>query len=184
MRYIMFSTGNIPVDRKSKDRQTLFKGTIDALSSGSAVALFPEGTSYTEPRIMQVKDGAAWAALEFTKWLKQNPGTTQQDVTIVPVSIVYTNKTKYRSEVRFLPIYHFTKKIIYDSRLSWSMTCKHFLSIYFAHTTARFGHPITMDSYKQQFFSSIDGEARAAVKRLTRTIENELVETSINAPDW
>jgi len=41
-----------------------------------------------------------------------------------------------------------------------------------------------MDPYKEQFFSSIDGEARAAVKRLTRTIENELVETSINAPDW
>ena len=97
----MFSSGNIPVDRKSKDRQTLFKGTIDALSCGGAVALFPEGTSYTEPRIMQVKDGAAWAALEYTKWLKQNLGTTQKDVTIVPVSIVYTNKTKYRSEVRF-----------------------------------------------------------------------------------
>ena len=104
----MFSSGNIPVDRKSKDRQTLFKGTIDALSSGGAVALFPEGTSYTEPRIMQVKDGAAWAALEFARWLKHNPGTTQQDVTIVPVSIVYTNKTKYRSEVRFYYII-FTK---------------------------------------------------------------------------
>jgi glycerol-3-phosphate O-acyltransferase/dihydroxyacetone phosphate acyltransferase len=60
------------------------------------------------------------------------------------------------------------------------------LSIYLfcSHRLARFGHPITMDAYKQQFFSSIDGEARAAVKRLTRTIENELVETSINAPDW
>lgn len=104
MRYILFSSGNIPVDRKSKDRQTLFKGTIDALSTGGAVALFPEGTSYTEPRIMQVKDGAAWAALEYTKWLKQNPGATQQDVTIVPVSIVYTNKTKYRSGVRFYHI--------------------------------------------------------------------------------
>lgn len=104
MRYILFSSGNIPVDRKSKDRQTLFKGTIDALSTGGAVALFPEGTSYTEPRIMQVKDGAAWAALEYTKWLKQNPSAAQQDVTIVPVSIVYTNKTKYRSGVRFYDI--------------------------------------------------------------------------------
>ena len=101
MRYILFSSGNIPVDRKSKHQQTLFKGTIDALSAGGAVALFPEGTSYTEPRIMQVKDGAAWAALEYTKWLKQNPSTTQQDVTILPVSIVYTNKTKYRSGVCF-----------------------------------------------------------------------------------
>jgi len=113
MRYILFSSGNIPVDRKSKDRQTLFKGTIDALSTGGAVALFPEGTSYTEPRIMQVKDGAAWAAFEYTKWLKQNPGgTIQRDVTILPVSIVYTNKTKYRSGVRFgyIIIMRFTEK--------------------------------------------------------------------------
>ncbi|KJA13615.1 hypothetical protein HYPSUDRAFT_151396 [Hypholoma sublateritium FD-334 SS-4] len=67
MRYILFSSGNIPVDRKSKDRQVLFKGTINALAAGEAAALFPEGTGYTEPRIMQVKDGAAWAALECTK---------------------------------------------------------------------------------------------------------------------
>lgn len=101
MRYILSSSGNIPVDRKSNNRQTLFKGTIDALSTGGAVALFPEGTSYTAPRIMQVKDGAAWAALEYTRWLKQNPDIAQQDVTILPVSIVYTDKTKYRSGVRF-----------------------------------------------------------------------------------
>ncbi len=68
MSYILTSAGNIPVDRKSKDRQKLFLGTFEALSRGLAVALFPEGTSYTEPRIMQVKDGAAWAALEYTKW--------------------------------------------------------------------------------------------------------------------
>ena len=70
MTYIMTSAGNIPVDRKTKDRRKLFAGTMEALSNGAAVALFPEGTSYTEPRIMQVKDGAAWAALEYTKWRK------------------------------------------------------------------------------------------------------------------
>ena len=101
MRWILFSSGNIPVDRKSKDRQILFKGTIDALSTGGAVALFPEGTSYTEPRIMQVKDGAAWAAMEYTKWARDNASkASPKEVMIVPVSIVYTNKTKYRSSVR------------------------------------------------------------------------------------
>ena len=90
------------MDRKSKDRQKLFKGTIEALAQGKAVALFPEGTSYTEPRIMQVKDGAAWAAMEYTKWAKENPGRgSAKDVVIVPVSIVYTNKSKYRSAVSF-----------------------------------------------------------------------------------
>ena len=100
MRYILYSSGNIPVDRKSKDRQTLFEGTFDALSKGQAVALFPEGTSYTEPKIMQVKDGASWAALEFLRWLKNNPAKTpRRDVQVIPAAIVYTNKSKYRSSV-------------------------------------------------------------------------------------
>uniref|UniRef100_A0A8H7Y8D0 Phospholipid/glycerol acyltransferase domain-containing protein n=1 Tax=Psilocybe cubensis TaxID=181762 RepID=A0A8H7Y8D0_PSICU len=150
MSWILYSSGNIPVDRKSKDRQVLFKGTIDALAGGGAVALFPEGTSYTEPRIMQVKDGAAWAACEYTKWAKQHATEGNfRDVTIIPVSIVYTNKSKYRSGV-----------------------------------IMEFGRPLAIDPYKEQFLSDVDGEPRAAVKRLTRSIERELVSTSINAPDW
>lgn len=101
--WILYSSGNIPVDRKSKDRQKLFKGTFEALSKGKAVALFPEGTSYTEPRIMQVKDGAAWAALEYCKFKQDHPELVDQsDVKIVPAAIVYTNKSKYRSAVGLL----------------------------------------------------------------------------------
>ena len=95
--YILTSAGNIPVDRKSKDRQKLFAGTMEALSKGLAVALFPEGTSYTEPRIMQIKDGASWAALEYSKW-RQEQGNGEP-VTVVPTAIVYTDKSKYRSRV-------------------------------------------------------------------------------------
>jgi glycerol-3-phosphate O-acyltransferase/dihydroxyacetone phosphate acyltransferase len=97
MKYILESTGNIPVDRKSKDRQILFRGTFEALAKGNAVALFPEGTSYTEPRIMQVKDGASWSALEYMKWKEVHPKA--EDVYMVPAAIVYTNKSKYRSDV-------------------------------------------------------------------------------------
>jgi 1-acyl-sn-glycerol-3-phosphate acyltransferase len=99
MKYIMYSSGNLPVDRKSKDKQKLFQATIEALSKGLAVALFPEGTSYTEPRIIQVKDGAAWAAMEYTKWVMDHPDNGASDVVIVPAAIVYTNKSKYRSDV-------------------------------------------------------------------------------------
>lgn len=105
MKYILFSSGNIPVDRKSKDRQVLFRGTFEALSKGLAVALFPEGTSYTEPRIMQVKDGAAWAALEYTKWTLENPDKPTNEIVIVPAAIVYTNKSKYRSDVRISTVF-------------------------------------------------------------------------------
>jgi len=100
LRQVLLSTGNIPVDRKSKDRQALFRGTIEALSHGNAVALFPEGTSYTEPRIMQVKDGAAWASLEYNKWARENAERSPQEpLVVVPCAIVYTNKSKYRSYV-------------------------------------------------------------------------------------
>ncbi|KAK0448657.1 hypothetical protein EV421DRAFT_1783752 [Armillaria borealis] len=150
VRYILLSTGNIPVDRKSKDRQVLFKGTFEALAKGGAVALFPEGTSYTEPRIMQVKDGAAWAALEYTKWLKENPEKApSNEVKIIPAAIVYTNKSKYRSNV-----------------------------------IVEFGRPISMDAYLKQFNDPTEGEPRLAAKSLTKTLENELIESTINAPDW
>ena len=101
-RYILTSSGCIPVDRKSKDRMVLFKGTFDTLRDDKVVALFPEGTSYTEPRIMQVKDGAAWAALEYAKLQREQPTSTgSKGIVIVPVAIVYTNKSKYRSDVSF-----------------------------------------------------------------------------------
>jgi len=88
------------VDRKSQDRRVLLRGTLETLAKGGAVALFPEGTSYTEPRIMQVKDGAAWAALEYAKWAQENPGkTVDEEIQVIPVGIVYTNKSKYRSSV-------------------------------------------------------------------------------------
>lgn len=48
----------------------------------------------------------------------------------------------------------------------------------------RFGRPITMDDYRDEFFSAADGSRRSAVKRLTRSIETALVEMTINAPDW
>ena len=48
----------------------------------------------------------------------------------------------------------------------------------------RYGKPITMDEYKEKFFSSDDGAPRAAVKRLTAQIEQQLTEITINAPDW
>jgi glycerol-3-phosphate O-acyltransferase/dihydroxyacetone phosphate acyltransferase len=110
VNYILTSSGCIPVERKSKDRMVLFKGTFDTLRKDKVVALFPEGTSYTEPKIMQVKDGAAWAALEYAKIQRQQPASNRsKGIVIVPVAIVYTNKSKYRSDVGLrlpLRIYH------------------------------------------------------------------------------
>jgi hypothetical protein len=48
---------------------------------------------------MQVKDGAAWAALEYTKWAEEKGIENANDIVVMPVAIVYTNKSKYRSDV-------------------------------------------------------------------------------------
>ena len=191
LKQVLLSSGNIPVDRKSKDNRVLFKGTFDVLSEGEAVALFPEGTSYTEPRIMQVKDGASWAALEYMKWAKENPDKVKSEkIVIVPVGIVYTNKSKYRSEVRILS---FCLRIqcgnlscyVWD-RSSWSMPFPPFpmlvkLKYICSH---RFGEPISISDYQAQFLDPAPGQARAAVKRLTQRIEEDLTRFTINAPDW
>ena len=48
----------------------------------------------------------------------------------------------------------------------------------------RFGRPISASEYQEQFLSEGEGAARAAVKRMSRKIESELIETTINSPDW
>jgi glycerol-3-phosphate O-acyltransferase/dihydroxyacetone phosphate acyltransferase len=97
---ILYAAGVIPVDRGAKDNQKLFAGTFKALSDGDCVALFPEGTSYTMPRIVQVKDGASWAVLEYMKWVQDGKAPKgAEEALVVPVGITYTNKSKYRSSV-------------------------------------------------------------------------------------
>ncbi|KAF9650871.1 acyltransferase [Thelephora ganbajun] len=148
--YVLTSSGCIPVDRKNKDRMVLFKGTFGTLRDDKVVALFPEGTSYTEPKIMQIKDGAAWAALEYAKLQREQPtGNGSKGIVIVPVAIVYTNKSKYRSDV-----------------------------------LVDYGKPIVVDDYLEEFLSESEGAARSAAKRLAHDIENWLIKSTVNAPDW
>ena len=47
-----------------------------------------------------------------------------------------------------------------------------------------YGKPITMDAYEEEFMSDAEGANKHAVKRLTRTLEVELLKASVNAPDW
>jgi len=99
-----------------------------------------------------VKEGAAWAALEYVRWQKEQ-GTQSQSATaklcISPVGIVHTNKSQYQSRV-----------------------------------AVRWGAPIDITEYAEQHLSHADNDPRAAVKRLTRSIEQHMVELTVNAPDW
>jgi hypothetical protein len=64
------------------------------------IGIFPEGTSYTEPCIVQVKEGAAWVALEYSRWMRERGDRDGQTIKIIPVGIAYTDKTQYLSRVR------------------------------------------------------------------------------------
>jgi glycerol-3-phosphate O-acyltransferase/dihydroxyacetone phosphate acyltransferase len=48
---------------------------------------------------MQVKDGVSWTALEYYKWLQtqEGPKFKVHDLVVVPCSLVYTDKSRYRS---------------------------------------------------------------------------------------
>lgn len=87
--------GSIPVERRqdagadlAKNRQ-MFARVREHLGRGGAVALFPEGTSHSDPRLRPVKSGAARIALGV-----RGPAPTR----IQPVGLVYTAKTTFRSE--------------------------------------------------------------------------------------
>lgn len=135
-RAILSSSGSIPVRRSadlntsastpagngdakasngvdaSKDAHlSLFRETFQALDAGEVIGVFPEGTSYTEPEIAQVKDGAAWVALEYTRWQLEHaqkekcPGAKTSEtrkLVVIPVGIVYSDKARYQSRVSVL----------------------------------------------------------------------------------
>lgn len=66
------------------------------------------GGSFTEPKLHSMKAGAAWAALEYAKHLtlqreeaKTDLSQIKTDVMVVPASINYTEKSRFRSKAVF-----------------------------------------------------------------------------------
>lgn len=141
------------VDRKNKNNQDLFRGTFQALAQGECIGVFPEGTSHTEPHLIALKDGTAWAALEYVRYLQgteDNPGVKDgKPAVIIPVGIAYCDKSKYRSRL-----------------------------------AVTYGPMITMDDFKDEFLSGVEGANKMAVKRLTKRMELEMHKMTVNAPDW
>jgi 1-acyl-sn-glycerol-3-phosphate acyltransferase len=88
------ASGSIPVERRqdpgadlTKNRE-MFARVRAHLAAGGAVALFPEGTSHSDPRLKPMKTGAARIALGVS-----SPTPLQ----IQPVGLFYTDKRTFRS---------------------------------------------------------------------------------------
>jgi 1-acyl-sn-glycerol-3-phosphate acyltransferase len=65
------------------------------LHDGKEFALFPEGTTHSEPQLLPLQSGAARIALEA-----EAESNWQQEVQIIPIGLWYEDKTKFRSIVR------------------------------------------------------------------------------------
>ncbi|KAK4513482.1 uncharacterized protein ATC70_005483 [Mucor velutinosus] len=144
------SVGCVPVDRESKDHLGLYQSTFDVMELNESIVVFPEGTSHTLPGISKLKDGASFVALEYAKSVKDKPrynryGQLVNPAAIVPVGIVYSEKSRYRSVI-----------------------------------IVRFGKPIQMDKYLDDFSKT----PKATAKLVTKALEEALLSLTVNSPDW
>jgi glycerol-3-phosphate O-acyltransferase/dihydroxyacetone phosphate acyltransferase len=74
----------------SQNRDT-FAAARALLVRGGAIAIFPEGTTHSEPRLKELKTGAARIALGCSA--EECP-----DIVIVPAAVFYTAKDSFRSD--------------------------------------------------------------------------------------
>ncbi len=72
-----------------------------ALARGEWMALFPEGTSHSDPQLKPLKTGAARIALSAEREYGDTHGTAL-GVTIIPVGLEYERKARFRSGVLLL----------------------------------------------------------------------------------
>jgi 1-acyl-sn-glycerol-3-phosphate acyltransferase len=87
---------SIPVYRKqdntSGSNAETFARAREVLQRGGAIAIFPEGTTHDDPRLRELKTGAARIAL----------GANVASLAVVPTGIYYTAKHRFRSSALVL----------------------------------------------------------------------------------
>jgi glycerol-3-phosphate O-acyltransferase / dihydroxyacetone phosphate acyltransferase len=93
--FLVRGSGSLPVYRKHDgvegSNDDTFRAVHAALGQGSAVAIFPEGMSHSEPSLAPLKTGAARIALGGAALLGG-------PLPIVPVGLVFRRKDRFRSE--------------------------------------------------------------------------------------
>ncbi len=94
--WLVKSAGAIPVYRRADDpsqmtrNEDAFRAVWDALESGAAVGIFPEGVSHSEPSLVPLRTGAARIALGAAR-------RTGKMFPVIPVGLVYPEKDVFRS---------------------------------------------------------------------------------------
>ncbi|KAJ4475579.1 hypothetical protein J3R30DRAFT_569368 [Lentinula aciculospora] len=202
--WIMRSSGAIPVKRNPNKSQSgespekkkpasgighesLFTSTIHALALHKVVGVFPEGTSYTQPGIVQVMPGAARAAVEYELWRRENEGP---NVVILPVGIVYTDKSCYQSRlvVQFgtpIRITDYFDELFSPSAFIPSSSFSSCPTVNNSINASSFSQEASAASYSlSETEDALATHTRAVTKAIAIRIEKSLFRLTINAPDW
>lgn len=192
-RFILTSSGNIKVDRRNKNNQSLFEGTFEAMKAGGAIALFPEGGSYTIPKLAKLKMGAAWAALEYSRYLQLQEGKGQRtEVKILPTAVVFDDKSVFRSRA----LLKFGEPISLDRYIGEFLSAPSPEAFAGKSVAARVSGisvedgtvPATPESMTRtntsQGSEAYASPAHRAVARLTADLEKAMQDLTFNAPDW
>jgi hypothetical protein len=91
----VFRRQDVAFDQESEQHmarnENMFAHCHDVLAAGGAIALFPEGVSHNQPKLMPLKTGVARIALEAQI---KHAGLS---VRIVPVGLIFDARSRFRS---------------------------------------------------------------------------------------
>jgi 1-acyl-sn-glycerol-3-phosphate acyltransferase len=99
-RKLLHALGMIPLNRKADsvvsgvNNKDSFEACYKVLEEGGVLVIFPEGTSFLERQLRELKTGTARIALEVEK---RNGG--QLNLQIVPVGLNYIDADRFRGKV-------------------------------------------------------------------------------------
>src|SRR2546421_3138605 len=100
LKWFLLQCGVIPINRVQDDPKAMrtlsatFEACFRVLEKGEAVGIFPEGVTYDDDQLKEVKSGAARMALEIEARHEGKLG-----LRLVPVGLTYSAKELYRSDV-------------------------------------------------------------------------------------
>src|SRR5262249_35762681 len=99
LKWILSHCGVIPINRVKDDPKAMrtvadtFEACFRVLERGEAVGIFPEGITYEDSQLKEIKSGAARMALE----LEHRHGG-RLGLQVVPVGLTFSAKEVYRSD--------------------------------------------------------------------------------------
>ena len=100
VKWLLTQCGVIPINRIRDDPKAMrtvadtFEACYRVLEAGEAIGIFPEGITYDDSQLKEIKTGAARMALELEHRHQGKLG-----LKIVPVGLTFSAKEMYRSDV-------------------------------------------------------------------------------------